>query len=253
MIDDIDSYDGVHGLLWHKKNSEDRFIKVGYHEGLVDSETWLAVQDKKSHNHKIPKSRGELKSWLVGLTKCGHCGKALLIAYSYNADKTKLWRYYNCTGLKTIKGCSRETERLKVRPDDAENVVLNAMREHIAEFEVAKNSRESRSSEAEKIKAELLRIETDTKKLIDRLVDADDVLFGYIQNKISELHAKKNEYEKQLLLIERRVKKIDTKPLIEPLNRWDELSVEEKNALAKVMINRVDITDEEGIKIHFSF
>ena len=112
---------------------------------------------------------------------------------------------------------------------------------------------ESRSSEAEKIKAELLRIETDTKKLIDRLVDADDVLFGYIQNKISELHAKKNEYEKQLLLIERRVKKIDTKPLIEPLNRWDELSIEEKNALAKVMINRVDITDEEGIKIHFSF
>ena len=142
---------------------------------------------------------------------------------------------------------------MKVRPDDAENVVLNAMREHIAEFEVAKNSRESRSSEAEKIKAELLRIETDTKKLIDRLVDADDVLFGYIQEKISELHAKKNEYEKQLLLIERRVKKIDTKPLIEPLNRWDELSMEEKNALAKVMINRVDITDEEGIKIHFSF
>ena len=43
MIDDIDAYDGVHGLLWHKKNSEDRFIKVGYHEGLVDSETWLAV------------------------------------------------------------------------------------------------------------------------------------------------------------------------------------------------------------------
>ena len=127
------------------------------------------------------------------------------------------------------------------------------MREHIAEFEVTKNSRESRSSEAEKIKAELLRIETDTKKLIDRLVDADDVLFGYIQSKIRELHAKKNEYEKQLLLIERRVKKIDTKPLVEPLNRWDDLSMEEKNALAKVMINRVDITDEEGIKIHFSF
>ena len=254
IIDDVDAFDGKHGLFWHNYRSKtDRYVKVGYHEGLVDADVWLAVQDKKSHNHKIPKSRGELKSWLVGLTKCGHCGKALLIAYSYNADKTKLWRYYNCTGLKTIKGCSRETERLKVRPDDAENVVLNAMREHIAEFEIAKNSRESRSSEAEKIKAELLRIETDTKKLIDRLVDADDVLFGYIQNKISELHAKKNEYEKQLLLIERRVKKIDTKPLIEPLNRWDELSVEEKNALVKVMINRVDITDEEGIKIHFSF
>lgn len=93
MIDDIDAYDGVHGLMWHKCREDDKFIKVGYHEGLVDSETWLAVQDKKSHNHKIPQSRGQIKSWLVGLTKCGHCGKALLIAYSYNADKTKIWRY----------------------------------------------------------------------------------------------------------------------------------------------------------------
>lgn len=58
------------------------------------------------------------------------------------------------------------------------------MKEHISEFEVAKNSSANKSSEAEKIKAELLRIDTDTKKLIDRLIDADDVLFGYIQEKI---------------------------------------------------------------------
>lgn len=253
IIDDIDAFDGVHGLMWHKQKSEDRFIKVGYHEGLVDSETWLAVQDKKSHNHQIPRSRGELKSWLVGLTKCGHCGRALLINYGYSVDKSKIWRYYICTGLKTIKGCSRKSERLKVRPDDVESAVYKAMKEHISEFEVAKNSSANKSSEAERIKAELLRIDTDTKKLIDRLIDADDVLFGYIQEKISELHAKKNEYEKQLLLIERKVKKIDTKPLLEPLNRWDELTMEEKNALAKVMIDRIDVTDEEGIKIHFIF
>ena len=253
IIDDIDAFDGVHGLMWHKQKSEDRFIKVGYHEGLVDSETWLAVQDKKSHNHQIPRSRGELKSWLVGLTKCGHCGRALLVNCGYSVDKSKIWRYYICTGLKPIKGCSRKTERLKVRPDDVESAVYKAMKEHISEFEVAKNSSTNKSSEAEKIKAELLRIEADTKKLIDRLIDADDVLFGYIQEKISELHAKKNEYEKQLLLIERKVKKIDTKPLLEPLNRWDELTMEEKNALAKVMIDRIDVTDEDGIKIHFIF
>lgn len=134
-----------------------------------------------------------------------------------------------------------------------ERAVFEAMKEHISEFEVAKSSREGSSSEAEKIKAELLRIETDSKKLIDRLIDADDVLFEYIQNKINELHAKKSEYEKQLLLIERRVKKINTQPLKEPLNRWDELTMEEKNAVAKVMIDRIDVTDGDGINIHFSF
>ena len=253
MIDDIDAYDGVHGLMWHKCNEEDRFIKVGYHEGLVDAEMWLAVQDKKSHNHKIPQSRGHIKSWLVGLVKCGHCGKALLITYNKNADRSKIWRYYKCTGVKTVKGCSKKSERLMLRPDDVEKAVFEAMKAHIAEFEVAKNSNRNKSSEAEKIRAELLRIETDSRKLIDRLIDADDVLFGYIQNKISELHAKKNEYEKQLLSIERKVKKIDTKPILDPLNRWDELTMEEKNALAKVMIDRIDITDEDGIAIHFCF
>ena len=143
--------------------------------------------------------------------------------------------------------------RMKLRPDEVENAVFEAMKAHIAEFEVTKNSIRNKSSEAEKIRAELLRIETDSKKLIDRLIDADDVLFGYIQDKISELHAKKNEYEKQLLTIERKVKRIDTKPILDPLNRWDELTIEEKNALAKVMIDRIDVTDEDGINIHFSF
>ena len=68
-----------------------------------------------------------------------------------------------------------------------ERAVYKAMKEHISEFEVAKNSSANKSSEAERIKAELLRIEADTKKLIDRLIDADDVLFGYIQEKISQV------------------------------------------------------------------
>ena len=63
----------------------------------------------------------------------------------------------------------------------------------------------------------------------------------------------KVEYKKSLMLMERKIKKVNTKPLIEPLNRWDELSMEEKNALAKVMIDRIDVTDEDGINIHFSF
>ena len=85
------------------------------------------------------------------------------------------------------------------------------------------------------------------------LIDADDVLFEYIQKKITELHNKKNEYEKQLMMIERKVRKVDTKPLREPLDRWDELSMEEKNEVAKTMIDKIYISDETGLDIHFSF
>ena len=108
-------------------------------------------------------------------------------------------------------------------------------------------------SEAEKIRAELLRIETDSRKLIDRLIDADDVLFGYIQERIGKLHSTKNELEKKLMLVDRRVKKIDTKPLLDPLNRWDTLTVEEKNNLARMMIEKIYISTEKGVDIHYYF
>ena len=55
MIDDIDAYDGVYGLMWHKQKSEDRFIKVGYHEGL-----WIRKRGLRCRirNHTIIRYRG---------------------------------------------------------------------------------------------------------------------------------------------------------------------------------------------------
>lgn len=54
IVDDVEAYDGVHGVFAHKDNDGKTYVKVGYHEGLVDSKTWLAVQDKKAHNRKFP-------------------------------------------------------------------------------------------------------------------------------------------------------------------------------------------------------
>jgi len=44
-----------------------------------------------------------------------------------------------------------------------------------------------------------------------------------------------------------------SKPIKQPLSRWGELSITEKNALAKVIIDKIMITDETGIDIHFNF
>jgi hypothetical protein len=79
VLDEIEAYNGVHGLFKHKKSDKSGYyIKVGYHEGLVDSETWLVVQDKKSQNQKVRKGSGAKNSWLIGLIKCGHCGYGIM-------------------------------------------------------------------------------------------------------------------------------------------------------------------------------
>ena len=78
-------------------------------------------------------------------------------------------------------------------------------------------------------------------------------LFGYIQERIGKLHSTKNELGKKLMLVDRRVKKIDTKPLLDPLNRWDTLTVEEKNNLERMMIEKIYISTEKGVDIHYYF
>lgn len=252
IIDDIDAFDGVHGLFWHNYRSKtEMYVKVGYHEGIVDSETWLAVQDKKSH-HSTPLRKGvNLKSWLSGLMKCGHCGRGIHIDYSVYPKTGREWRYLNCSGYGSVKGCV--TNRIYTKIEDIEEAVHKAMQEHITEFEILRSKEKPLSAEEERIKSELVRIETETAKLMDKLADADEVLFAYIQERVNALHTKKNEYEQQLMKTERRVKNIDTKPIKKPLSRWDELSITEKNALAKVMIDKIMITDETGIDIHFNF
>ena len=50
----------------------------------------------------------------------------------------------------------------------------------------------------------------------------------------------------------RKMKKIDTQPLQEPMSRWDELTVHEKHEIAVSMIEVVRISDETGIEIVFS-
>lgn len=74
---------------------------------------------------------------------------------------------------------------------------------------------------------------------MEKLADADEVLFGYIQDRIKVLHGNKTEYEKSLMLMERKIIKVNTKPLIDPLNKWGELTVQEKNQLAMLMIDKI--------------
>ena len=50
ILDEIEAYDGVHGVFIHDNSEGGKYAKVGYHEGLVSSELWLRVQDKKATN-----------------------------------------------------------------------------------------------------------------------------------------------------------------------------------------------------------
>lgn len=250
MLDDVEAYDGTYGLFLHKNADGSEYIKLGYHEGLVDSETWLEVQDKKSHNKKFPNNGAAMNSWLVGIIKCAHCGYALSLNYAWNVSRTKQWRYFIDSGAYRANGCIKKS--LDINPDAAEQAVFEAMKERIKTLEIAKKKRSKPNAETDKINAKILRLDDEIHKLMDKLSEADEVLFDYIQKRIKELHNKKSELEEKLRQRERKHKEIDTSPLADPLSRWDELTVQEKHDVAVTMIDVVKISDETGIDIRFS-
>ncbi len=247
ILDDIEDYDGVHGVFIHR--SDGISVKIGYHEGLVDAETWLAVQDKKAHNLRIPKNSKVQNSWLVGLLKCPYCGHGLQIQYTTNKAETKRYLYFMDYGAYVQKGCLKKT--LKIRPKEVEEIVLKAMRERIEQLVIQKHNENAPDAETEARKAEIIKIDDEIGKLMNKLPDADDVLFSYIQSRIKALHEQKSEIEKKLLTRKRKHKAMDTKPLTEPMSRWESLSMQEQHDLATAVIDVVYVSDENGVEVKF--
>ena len=117
---------------------------------------------------------------------------------------------------------------------------------------IAKAEQQKPDAEAESIRAEIIRLDDEIRKLMDKLADADNVLFGYIQDRVNVLHSKKSELEEKLRAKVRKHKEINTAPLADPMSRWDTLTVDEKHALAVTMIDVVYVSDEYGVDIQFS-
>lgn len=258
IIDDISAFDGKHGLFLHnadlhKSKNKDLqpFVKVGYHEGIIDSATWLAVQDKKAHNKRIPSRLGAAYTWLGGLVKCADCGYALSIHCNHNKAHTKIWRYYNDRGAYTLNGCG--AKRLKTRPDDVEAIVFAEMKEHLKQYEVKKKEQSKPSSEVANLTRSIISKEAEIDGYISKLAFADDEITVLIMERVKRLNVEVNELKQKLRTVEAKQKSIDTDPLSEPLERWNELTVDEKNAVAVKMINVIKVSDSKGIEIEFSF
>jgi site-specific DNA recombinase len=83
----------------------------GKHQPLIESETWLAIQDTlASHNHTGEKDRTH-PHYLRGTIYCSACGGRLV--YSENTGNGGTYKYYFCVKKKTkANNCTRPAMRL---------------------------------------------------------------------------------------------------------------------------------------------
>ena len=162
----------------------------------------------------------------------------------------KVYKYLFDGGWQTVDGCVARTYDVKL--DDIEESVYTAMCARMEQIEIAHKQKEAPDMEVESVKGDILKLDTEIRSLMDRMAEADDVVFAYIQQRIKELHSRKSELERKLQTKARKRKAIDTKPLVEPLAMWDTLTVQEKHDVAAEMIEVVYIShNSEDIEIKF--
>lgn len=249
MLDPIEDYDGIHGIFYHK-TADGISIKLAYHEGLVPADIWLKVQDKKSHNSKFQNNGVAINSWLVGMMKCGNCGYAMHINHS-TGKRGQKYRYFFDYGRYTSDGCSHNYAS-EIKPDQVEDIVFKEMCKRVDQLVIAKHESTKPDPDSESLRTEIIKLDEEINKLMSKLADADDVLFSYIQDRVSKLHEQKSAFERKLQTKTRKRKAIDTKPLEEPLKVWDKLTVQEKHNIAVMMIDVVYVSDENGVEVVFS-
>lgn len=215
------------------------FVTIAPHKGIINSELWLKCQYRADENRYIKNSGRGKNSWLSGLMKCGYCGYAATVVNSRGLI------YINCGGRKNgFCFARKKVIHLKDIEKIAEVKLLEKISSLKNEFIVEINSN---SKEVNDLKIKLAKVEENIKKLVDSLLNLNDIAVNYINERITELDSKKKMLLSKInkISMENSSQRINGEDLSEYLKNWDNYELEKKKSVAKTLIEKIVITDEE--------
>ena len=120
------------------------------------------------------------------------------------------------------------------------------MTELVRQFETlnAPNS-QSQNPRIPELDSEIERIDQEIEKLMARVADADAILMGYINKRISELHTQATalKQERSDLQSMESQRDLDTKQLKNYMQHWDELEFDDKRTVVDLLITVIKVTE----------
>ncbi len=215
------------------------FVTIAPHKGIISAEIWLKCQYIADENKHLKNSGRGKNSWLSGLMKCGYCGYAVTVV------KSRGLLYVNCGGRKNGFCYGRKKV---IYLNEIEEIVkiklFEKMKSLKRNFIITKNSN---SKEINDLKIQLAKVEENINKLVDSLLTLNETAGSYVNERIKELDNKKKQLQNKInkLYMDNSPNKINGKDLSEYILNWDNYTLEQKKSVAKALIAKVVITDEE--------
>jgi hypothetical protein len=225
-------------------NVKDHVLSLALHRGIVDSEVFLKCQQKLDDNKQIKNSGKGKYSWLSGLTKCGYCKYTMTVVRA--EGNCGEYKYFICRGKTNYKCCSGHNEVQYV--DSLEKIVQDEIFEKIKSMNNTTIELEGRSEEIDtnKLKIRIFEIDTQINNLLNNLAQSSVIVTDYINKRIQQYDAEKKELTIKLRAINKNTqlqKQQDS--IFKCVDNWQKNTLEQKKAVAKYLIEKILIKDDE--------
>lgn len=248
IINDPNDFIGINGCYLYCSKKEPsklhslqgKSLVLAPHEGIVSSSEWLKARIKIMNNTQVPTTNKAKNSWLVGKTKCGVCGYALIIRKSDRRRKNVV-RYFICSNSRIIrhcKGCGT------VRAEDLENLIIKKIKCKLLEFKVIRDSKSFLNNpKINEYKLKLTTIENEINNLIFKISKANEVLIGYINDRIAKLDIEKRGLNEKLIKLLGNAKNSDINEIENYIDHWEETTFDDKRKILDTLIKVIRISE----------
>ncbi|NCC16577.1 MAG: recombinase family protein [Clostridia bacterium] len=250
IANDAEEFDGIHGcILVGKRNANERkynnvtdhLLAIGTHEGMIDSQTFLACQSKLASNRQIKNTYKGKYSWLTGLVKCGYCGYSFSVRFG--TVKEGRIPYFACSGRYLHKSCE---EKQTHRVSEVEAFVESQLMEEAENVKLRQQKKENPA--IKEYQQKLMLIEEKINNLISTLESASSITVEYINARIEALHEEKQNIMKEYTSLPQKQQHNDVRTF--NVDDWENLSIQDKNKVARNFIDKVVLT-KDNVEIFY--
>ena len=247
IVNEPADFIGVNGAYLYSGDSlkrktislEGHTLVLAPHMGLVDSSIWIKCRSKCLNNQSVAKPVKAKATWLAGKIKCAHCGYALT-AKIYKCKTKADNRYYLCTNKYHAGGCNFGS----LNADEVDNIIFNEMLKKLEEFKtLSKQKQDGVNVQVIEIKTKIKKIDEEISSLVDKITTANDTVMNYINERISQLDAKKKELQSDIIKIEQN-KHCNIGAISNYMDKWEQLLLSDKITVVDALIERIDATKD---------
>lgn len=199
-------------------------LSIANWPGRISSGIWLEVQSRLARNRQIGNTGKGKYTWLSGLLKCGHCGKALVVG-GERKDILYCSGYQQNTALCSHGGGYPPVRELEAQVQEELNRILKQCENGPSEEDAGMDNED---------KLQLIRLDRKIGRLIDMLTEeeAAPLTLRYVNKELERLHEQRSEIADHILPEKKKAEKYSQ-------IQFEELDLEEKKLVARSYIDKI--------------